>query len=55
VEKQGTNKYKQNKPKMSGFIKNLTVFLSEAPAPPPPLHTVFEYMYPCTYSHREGG
>jgi hypothetical protein len=34
------------------------VYLSEALAPissPPPCYTLYEYMYPCTYSHREGG
>jgi hypothetical protein len=32
-------------------------YLSEAPDPLPPPHwyTTYEYMYPCTYSHREGG
>jgi hypothetical protein len=32
------------------------VYMSEAPdPPPPPCYTVYKYMYPCTYSHREGG
>jgi hypothetical protein len=33
------------------------VYVSEAPIPltPPPRYTLYEYMYPCTYSHREGG
>ncbi len=25
------------------------------PFPSPPCYTLYEYMYPCTYSHREGG
>jgi hypothetical protein len=28
------------------------VYLSEAPNPsPPPCYTLYEYRYPCTYSH----
>jgi hypothetical protein len=31
------------------------VYLSEAHDPLPPCYTLNEYMYPCTYSHKEGG
>jgi hypothetical protein len=32
------------------------VYLSEDPYPlPPSRYALYEYMYPCTYSHREGG
>ncbi len=32
------------------------VYLSEAPNPLlPPCYTLYVYMYPCIYSHREGG
>ncbi len=30
------------------------VYLSDAPYPLP-RYTLYEYMYPCSYSHREGG
>ncbi len=32
------------------------VYLPEAPGPPPPpRYTLYEYLYPCSYSRREGG
>ncbi len=52
---------------MSAFLQNWPVqvclvagvYLSEAPdlppPPPPPCSTLYENMYPFTYSHREGG
>jgi hypothetical protein len=51
---------------MSAILKNWPVkvryleagvYLSEAldPLAPPPRYTLYEYMYPCTYSHKDGG
>ncbi len=47
---------------MSAFLKNWPVkvpylaagvYLSEVPDAPHPCYTLYEYIYPCTYSHRE--
>jgi hypothetical protein len=48
---------------MSAFLKKLTIkgtwrqlfIYLRPPIPHPPRYTLYEYMYPCTYSHREGG
>ncbi len=59
--------YEDTKPYMSAFLKNwpvkvlggmcLSVWGPRIPLPRPPVtHCMnYEYMYPCTYSYREGG
>ncbi len=62
----GPNIYKDTKPYMSAFLKSWPVKVlggrclsvwgpGPLPLPPPPSYTLYEYMCPCTYSHREWG